>query len=146
MKIKYLSVILVLLACIGCERKEYAPPIETEVFKGELEMISIDIASLEYTDDVVLTVKDGQYRLEHIAQQSKLCSSAGEMSSFGKAVIQLDPTEILSPGNCDTIRIPRGQFKARYNNDSLILGPATLEFNQQEEWEYTFRLGKLGSL
>jgi hypothetical protein len=148
MKIKYLSVILVLLAWMGCEREENAPPTKTEVFSGKF--IAYDVVYYRDTlvDSVVLTVQDGLYYLDHITHMTNRCSSGGEISAFGKPVLYLDTTYVFWDGNCDSLRIPWGQFKATYKGDSLILGPKTIEFlinGNSEQWLYTFRLIKSAS-
>ncbi|MFQ6008032.1 MAG: hypothetical protein ACE5K8_03685 [Candidatus Zixiibacteriota bacterium] len=148
MKTKYLCAILLLLAWTGCEEDENAPPTQTEVFSGKFFAYNVWVSGDTLVDSVVLTVEDGLYYLDHITHMTNRCSSGGEISAFGKPVLILDTTYVLWNGNCDSLRIPWGQFKATYKGDSLILGPKTIEFyiyGQPEQWLYTFRLRKSAS-
>jgi multidrug efflux pump subunit AcrB len=139
----YLAVVLLLVSVAGCQ-KDLVPPPEREVFTGRFTVVNIDIAEMKRTDSVVLTVEDGRYRLDHVVNTSNICSTSGSVFGFGSNSLRLEPTTMTTT-NCDSVRVPQGQFKAIFKGDSLILGPETLQFEGktgQETWEYTFRLKK----
>ncbi len=139
------GLILLGLILTGCSEDKIPPP-EIEVFSGELAIHDVLVASDDKVDTVVFTVEGSQYRLEHTTNSSRLCNSGGEVGDFGRPMIRLKPTFFSATGNCDTLRVPQGWFKADFREDSLILGPDTIEFNTpglaDSLLEYIFRLSK----
>ncbi len=123
-------VVLILLGSVlaGCE-DESSPP-EVEVFSGELaiaEIKELPPYTYHYTDTVVLTVDGSIYRLEHITNESNLCSSRGKVVGFGTNILRLTPTS-TDHQNCDSIKVPQGEFKSVFRGDSLYLGPSAHPF------------------
>ena len=133
------------LMTFSCGDDEIIPP-EIEVFSGELVLVNIEQQEPHFypdTDQVTLTIEGSSYSLNHGINMSNLCNSRGVATGFGTNSLSLTPTS-FSSGNCDTIRIPQGKFKAVFHGDSLDLGPDTLVFeaDQTENWIYHFRLRK----
>ncbi len=150
MKIVLLVVAVVLMVSAGCGDEVERPP-QVEVFSGELEVKDLqetDPYLATKVDTLVFTVEGNQYRLEHITYNSGLCGSGGTIGNFGSNLIRLTKIFNIPGGTCtDTARVPQGQFKAAYpSDDSLVLGPDTIEFGltgqDQDSWCFTFWLSK----
>jgi len=119
------------LALAACEKEP--PPPEIEVYSGELRIAEIKESppwTFHYNDTVIFTVEGGTYRLEHVTNESGLCSSRGKAIGFGTNTLRLTP-ETTDYSNCDTLKIPQGEFKSVFRGDSLYLGPDTQVFNTQ---------------
>ena len=145
---KYVAAVGIILLCalmtFSCGDDEIVPP-EIEVFSGELALANIEQREPHVypdTDQVTLTIEGSSYSLHHDINMSNLCNSGGVATGFGTNSLSLTPTS-FSTGNCDTIRIPQGKFKAVFHGDSLFLGPDTVFVVLPEEnWIYHFRLKK----
>lgn len=139
------GLILLGLILVGCSEDKIPPP-EIEVFMGELAVTDIrppPMWTLYDTDRVVFTVEGSTYKLDHVANESGLCSSGGIVLGFGTNMLTLTQTTI-DYGNCDTLRIPQGEFKSVFEGDNLYLGPDTQVFITQftDTMIYHFRLTK----
>ena len=139
------GLILLGLILVGCSEDKIPPP-EIEVFMGELAVTDIrppPMWTLYDTDRVVFTVEGSTYKLDHVANESGLCSSEGRALGFGTNTLTLTPTT-TDYSNCDTLRIPQGEFKSVFWGDSLYLGPDTEVFSGQftDTMIYHFRLTK----
>ena len=129
MKVVLLVAALVLMISAGCGDDLERPP-EVEVFSGEMEVKDLQVPEPHLAtnvDTVVFTVEGNQYRLEHTTDNSGLCGSGGTIGNFGSNLITLTPISTI-PGTCDSIRIPQGEFKAAFKEDSLTLGPDTIVY------------------
>lgn len=95
-------------------------------------------------DTVVFIVKGNQYRLEHTTDNSGLCGSGGTIGNFGSNLIRLTRIFTIPKGTCDTVRVPKGEFKSVFKGDNLYLGPETQVFITQftDTMIYHFRLTK----
>lgn len=139
---KIVVLILLGLALIGCEDDPPSP--EIEVYSGELAIIKIKESppwTYPYTDTVTLTIEGGTYRLLHIRNASGLCNSEGKAIGFGTNRLRLTPTSV-DYNNCDSLKVPQGEFKSIFEGDSLYLGPDTQVFSGQftDTMIYHFRL------
>ena len=138
---------LVMLSITGCSENTQQPPDE-EVFEGILEvedLIEPNPTDRIKRDEVRFTVRGTDYRIDHLTDSTGICGSGGEIGGFGSNRITLSPVFTIPAGGCDSARIPRGQFKASFRNDSLIIGTDTLSFPAQDpirSYAYTFRLSK----
>lgn len=99
------------------------------------------------TDTVVFTVDAGRYAVSHLTRRSGLCDSRGEVRRFGTNQMTLEPSGAVNPGGCDSLRIPRGEFKTVFRGDSLYAGPGTTVvviqvggFTYHDTMLYEFRL------
>jgi len=142
---KLTGLILLGLILVGCSEDEIPPP-QVEVFSGELVVTDIrppPMWTLYDTDRVVFTVEGNTYKLDHVDNESGLCSSEGRVLGFGTNTLTLISTTI-DYANCDTLRIPQGEFKSLFEGDNLYLGPDTLVFITQftDTMIYQFRLTK----
>ncbi len=145
---KIVAAVGIILLCglmtFSCEDDEIVPP-EIEVFFGELALANIEQREPHFypdTDQVTLTIEGTSYSLHHDINMSDLCNSRGIATGFGTNSLSLTPTS-FSSGNCDTIRIPQGKFKAVFHGDILYLGPDTVYLDSLDEnWIYHFRLKK----
>lgn len=90
-----------------------------EVYFGQLTTKRIILFETR-TDSVIFTIDGGYYDLEHITNNTNLCSSKGSVSEFGTSEMRLTPTVIYF-SNCDSMRVPHDVFKTVYKGDSLIL-------------------------
>lgn len=126
----------VIVACgamvlsIGCGGTSEEPP-QVEVFSGEVEVMDLLETHPDSTvrvDTVVFTVEGADYRLDHLTHNSNLCSSGGTIGNFGSNRVTLTPVFHVPGGNCDSTRIPKGEFKAVFKGDSLILGPDSVGY------------------
>jgi len=147
MKVKTLAVAATLVFSVVCGNNTEQPT-SAEAFFGELAVKDLQEPNPNLNisiDSVVFTVESRDYRLDHITNNTGLCSSGGNIGNFGSNLITLTKVFIMPRANCDSIHIPQGNFRAHYKRDSLLLGPDTLEFNIQgltQALEYTLRLTK----
>lgn len=111
-------------------RRRGAPP-EIEVFLGELAVANIKQKSpytYHDTGRVIFTVAGGTYKLEHLTDVRNLCSSGGNVTGFGTNTLRLTPTFFDYSQDCDSLKVPQGEFKSVFRGDSLYLGPDTQVF------------------
>lgn len=130
------ALVFVLAACRG--EPETEPP---QTYRGTY---TFDISSVVggQTDSVTLTVTDGRrYSLIHYGvtptARINFCSSSGNVYNFKTMTVVFEPT-IISAGNCDTLRIPRGDFRA----DSRTHGDTTWFDRVSGDSSFSFRLLK----
>jgi hypothetical protein len=145
MKIRYL-VVLFVLTLVSCQSDENVTS-EKEIFTGELAVADIkESPSYTYhdTDDVIFSIQGSKYTLEHLTHNTNFCNSEGKAIGFGTNTLRLTPTFVTATGNCDSLKIPQGQFKSVFRGDSLFLGPDTQVFvtNKTDTMIYHFRLTK----
>ena len=88
---------------------------------------TFDVSSVvgSQTDSVTLSVTDGRrYSLIHYGvtptARVNFCNSGGNVYNFKTMTVMFEPT-IISSGNCDTLHIPRGDFRT----DSRTHGDTT---------------------
>ena len=142
---KVAGLVLAGVVLAGCS-EDKIPPVEIDVFTGEVAVANIKQSppyTYHDTDIVIFTVEGIIYKLDHVSGESGLCSSGGRVLSFGTNMLTLTPTTI-DYGNCDTLKIPQGEFKAVFRRDSLYLGPDTEVFvgSHIDTMIYHFRLTK----
>ncbi len=112
----------------GCSKNVDQPP-SVETFQGSL-FVYREQEPTPDIDDVIFTVEGSEYNLNHLTSNSGLCSSGGRVDNFGSNRITLTPVYVLpSSTNCDSLHIPKGVFNARFQGDSLILGPNTITYD-----------------
>ena len=90
-----------------------------EIYHGRLTANRISLAE-KRTDSVSLLFEADRYGFEHFTSFTGLCSSHGTHYGQGTSTITFTPTGYTFQ-NCDSTRIPSGEFRAIFRNDSLIL-------------------------
>ncbi len=145
MRIRYLVAVFV-LTLVSCQSNKDVTA-EKEIFTGELAIADIkQNPSWTYpdTDVVIFSIQGSKYTLEHVTHNTNLCNSEGKAIGYGTNTLTLNPTFVTATGNCDTLKIPQGEFKSVFRGDSLFLGPDTQVFvtNYTDTMIYHFRLTK----
>ncbi|HOD65663.1 MAG TPA: hypothetical protein PLR32_04255 [candidate division Zixibacteria bacterium] len=156
-KARFRPLILLLAAAAlagGCkeDRQALAPP---EVYTGMMVM-EPDFASgpMEIYPDstmVTFTVEGTLYELLLEDETDfHLCHTRGTVRSFGTNALTLAPTGTFGAGNCDSIRVPRGELPTVFRGDSLFIGPKDIAYEIHinnttvtDIMRYTFRLRRV---
>ena len=111
----------------ACSDDPVSPSV-TDVFSGESKVI-MQLQSFpaldSFTDEVELTVQGSSYTLLYTVSNSGLCNSYGRIEEFGTARMILTPTAADFDGRCDSLRLPRGEFRTTFRGESLFVGPDT---------------------
>ncbi len=151
------TTLLVILVFAACNKEPQQEKV-FEVYAGDLVVRKcVDapgVACTTSTDKVTFTVDGTNYDLEHVTRNSNLCNSEGRIVNFGGDWFKLTPDRIQHTGNCDSLRVPSGQFRTDFDGDSLRAGPdtsaivwySTIPTNPEDSQKhtdtviYTFRL------
>jgi len=72
------------------------------------------------SDSVFITIINTTYTTTHFGPDPRFCDVQGTIVDYRRAKVDLVPDEIFV-GGCDSLRIPRGTFDARYAGDTVIL-------------------------
>jgi len=106
-------------------------PSATDVFTGESKVV-MQLQSYplldSFTDEVELTVQGTSYTLLYTISNSGLCNSYGRIEEFGTGRMILTPTAADFDGQCDSLRLPRGEFRTEFRGESLFVGPDTVGY------------------
>ena len=135
MRRKFLSVVLaVMVVYAGCA--DDPKPAAPETYEGRF-VLKPDGMAYADTDLVELTVEGPVYEFTHITHRTTMCDSRGTVEDFGKNHCDFTPT-FVDKGNCDSLHIPDGDFRAIFSGDSLRI----IQVADSNAWGllYTFEL------
>jgi len=132
-------IVLIAAAAAGCGGDEEVEP-TVEPLLGTYTVSHPAIVGSEKRDSVILVITNGrEYTVDHYPAVTggvtEICSSSGGISGFGTGLAVLTPRR-TSGTNCDTVRIPRGEFVADFRNhgDTVYLDQTS------NDSTYSFRL------
>lgn len=126
-----------LVVILSCQKE--VEPTKVEVWNGSLKIYTGIGTYLDSTIDTVsLTIDNGFYELRHSVNDSRLCNTNGRITNFGKPETRLTPSSIIWTGNCDSLRVPSGLFRAVFSGNNLTLTKDTSSENPT--WSYYFDL------
>ncbi len=135
-----ITVVMAVLATmgLGCEDKPTTLEPTTETFRGTFAVHHPAMVGSDKKDSISLHLSNNRdYILDHFSDPSggvqEFCGSSGGVSGFGKSLAIFTPEHILDI-NCDSLRIPSGQFNADFRNhgDTIYMdrtsGDSTFSF------------------
>ena len=115
---------------LACSDDPVSPSV-TDVFTGEAKVV-MQLQSNpvldSFTDEVEFTVQGASYILLYTMSNSGLCNSYGRIEEFGTARMILTPTAADFDGQCDSLRLPKGEFRTVFRGESLLVGPDTVDY------------------
>lgn len=112
---KLLLLLIPLMVWAACSDEDDLGP-ENEEFRGTYLVRNLgEVKDLAKQDSVTLKIRKNIafemhfYGLNGINDHIDFCDASGTIVDFGAQIIGFDPDFVFS-GNCDTLRIPRGDF------------------------------------
>lgn len=118
---KLLLLLLPLLLWSACSDEEDKTPPDEE-YRGTYLVRNLgEVIDLAKQDSVTFKIRAGAYFDLHFYELNgpnddvHFCDATGNLLDFGTGKVGFDPTHVFS-NNCDTLRIPRGDFAADFKN------------------------------
>jgi len=118
-----------------CEEEEEVLP--TDFYYGHLTTHRVSLMETR-TDSISLVLEQTRYSFTHYSRLTNLCDSDGNLNPTGRSVLLFVPTA-FEFDNCDTVRVPHGEFAAVFRGDSLYL---TQDATDDHDITYDIKLKK----
>ena len=129
------GLVIALAGLSTCEEEEEVLP--TDTYYGHLTAHRVSLMETR-TDSISLVLEQSRYSFTHHSRLTNLCDSEGTLDATGRSVLLFVPSR-FEFDNCDTVRIPHGEFAAVFRGDSLYL---TQDATDRHDITYDIKLKK----